>query len=64
MYEDAHFLLVDELLNCETVVTTPSSSNFIKNLKHNHIDGIFATVKPANDNPMQNKVEKRKLKGG
>ena len=30
--------------------TTPSRSNFIKNLKHNHIDGIFATVKPANDN--------------
>ena len=63
MSEDTHILLVDELLDCETMVTS-SSSNFIKNLKHIHIDGILAMVKPANDNRANESGKKYIKKGG
>ena len=65
MSEDTHILLVDELLDCETMITSPSSSSFIKNLKHDHIDEKFAMVKPTNDNCAnesgKNNTKKRRL---
>ena len=47
--EDLHVMLVDELLDCETMVTSPSSNNFKKSLQHDCIDGKFGTVRPANE---------------
>ena len=34
MSKDLHVLLVDELSDCETMVTSPSSTNFNKSLQH------------------------------
>ena len=47
--ENLHVLLVDKVLDCETMVTSPSSTNFNKSLQHDCIDGKFGTVRPAND---------------
>ena len=58
--EDLHVLLVDELLDCETMVTSPSSTNFKKSLQHDCIDG---TVRPANEKCINENV-KRILKKG
>ena len=63
--ENLHVLLVDELLDCETMVTSPSSTNFNKSLQHDCIDGKFGTVRPANDrhrnDNVKNNTKKRKI---